>query len=341
MSDSSKKPRGRLKRLAQNLALSCVSFFIFLVLCEVALRIAGFGNLEIYQADPLLFWRLKPNQDCYTKVDRKPVHINAKGIRGPEFETQKSANTIRILSLGDSTTFGWGLSDEETYSRRLEALINEKMKGKTRVEVLNGGVNAWSFPQMKNFLFSEAVGWKPDVVILANANAWTQFREDVSPEFRKAFATRVRLKNFLRRFALYHFVIEVQLQGFYNKYRTKFIPVDANAKTGAGDPQADFMKLNAQVFREICDDSKTNGYKALMLCIPPDTAEYREGFAKIVAAKKSAAEASGQWFLDVEPLLNAVKEPVYLEADPIHLNPRGNDIVGRALADFLADRLLQ
>lgn len=340
MSDSSKKP-GRLKRLAQNLALSCVSFFIFLVLCEVALRIAGFGNLEIYQPDPLLFWRLKPNQDCFTKVDRKPVHINSKGIRGPEFEPQKPANTIRILSLGDSTTFGWGLSDEETYSRLLEKFLGEKTKGKPRVEVLNAGVNAWSFPQMKNFLFSEAAAWKPDVVVLANANAWTQFREDVSPEFRKAFATRVRLKNFLRRFALYHFVIEVQLQGFYNKYRTKFIPVDANAKTGAGDPQADFMKLNAQVFRDVCDGAKTNGYKAVMLCIPPDTAEYREGFAKIVDAKKAAAEATGQWFLNVQPELDAAKEPVYLEADPIHLNVRGNDIVGRALADFLAERLLK
>ena len=83
---------------------------------ELLLRLNGYGNLEIYEPDPALYWKLKPNQDCYTKIDHKPVHINSHGTRGPEFETRKPANTTRILSLGDSRTFGWGLAQAETYS---------------------------------------------------------------------------------------------------------------------------------------------------------------------------------------------------------------------------------
>lgn len=116
-------PKQRGKRLLQNLALSGGVFLLCFVVCELALRFAGYGNLEIYEPHPKLYWRLKPNQDCFTKVDRKPVHINAHGTRGPEFQIEKPPGTFRILSLGDSRTFGWGVADEDTYSRRLEQLL--------------------------------------------------------------------------------------------------------------------------------------------------------------------------------------------------------------------------
>src|SRR5688572_3554956 len=87
----------RWKRWLQNLALFCGAFLFCAVTLEIALRFLGYGNLEIYDTDPKLYWRLKPNQDCYTKVDRRPVHINSHGTRGPEFQPEKPAGTMRIL----------------------------------------------------------------------------------------------------------------------------------------------------------------------------------------------------------------------------------------------------
>ncbi|MCK7478321.1 MAG: hypothetical protein M0C28_13665 [Candidatus Moduliflexus flocculans] len=144
---------------------------------EIALRLAGYGNLEMYQPDPKLYWRLKPNQNCFTKIDRKPVHINAHGTRGPGFSAAKPPDTLRILSLGDSRTFGWGLSEAETYSAVLGRLLRERLGTAKRVEVINAGVNAWSFQQMHAFYRDQAQAWTPDVVILADANLWTQFSE--------------------------------------------------------------------------------------------------------------------------------------------------------------------
>src|SRR5262249_32694059 len=83
---------------------------------ELTLRLLEYGKLEIYHPDPALYWKLKPNQNSYTKSDHKPVHINSHGTRGADFQDDKPANTLRILSLGDSRTFGWGLSEPETYS---------------------------------------------------------------------------------------------------------------------------------------------------------------------------------------------------------------------------------
>ncbi len=65
------------------------------------------------------------------------MHINAHGTRGPDFVVPKPANTIRILSLGDSRTFGWGLGDQETYSSLLQDGLQRDLGNSRKVEVIN------------------------------------------------------------------------------------------------------------------------------------------------------------------------------------------------------------
>ena len=73
-SNSFKRP-GRWKNALTNLGLLTFTLLLCLAGTEGALRLAGYGNLEIYEPHPLVYWRLKPNQDCYTKIDHKPVHV--------------------------------------------------------------------------------------------------------------------------------------------------------------------------------------------------------------------------------------------------------------------------
>lgn len=149
----------RWKRLAQNLGLSLAVFLLCAAAFEALLRLRGYGNVEIYEPDPALYWRLKPNQNCYTKIDHKPVRINSRGTRGAEFQVPKPPGTLRILSLGDSRTFGWGLTEAETYSQRLQQLLQQQPGGSNRVEVINAGVNAWSYSQMRVFLRETGLRW--------------------------------------------------------------------------------------------------------------------------------------------------------------------------------------
>src|ERR1051325_5198969 len=209
----------RLKALSINLAVAATSLLVCVLLLEVVLRFCGFGNLEIYAADPHVYWRLKANQDCFTKVDHQPVHINAKSTRGPDFEIPKPPGVMRILSIGDSTTFGWGLSDEQTYSRLLEKKLNEFVQASAsassaysgsskgskpqRLEVINAGCNAWGYPQLKSFFTHYGIAMQPDYVLIGGANLWTDFTEEGSPEFKRAMARRGFLKNTLRRPPLY------------------------------------------------------------------------------------------------------------------------------------------
>jgi lysophospholipase L1-like esterase len=328
----------RWKRWLQNLALFCGTFLVCAVLLELALRILGYGNLEIYDPDRKLYWRLKPNQHCYTKIDRRPVHINSHGTRGPEFQTEKPANTLRILSLGDSRTFGWGLSDEETYSRRLEQLLQQRAGAGKTFEIINAGVNAWSYPQMQVYFRDEGLRFRPDFVILAEANLWTQFSEQNSPEFVDQFLGRVRLKNFLRRLALYHFFIEVQLQDFYQRHRTKFIPVDPKQDVLFKEQQQeDPDKVFREAIRSLSLTAKTNAVTPILLYLPTADDLRTTNQSRVLQVKREVASQLGVPLVDLTPDLMPQGKTLYLDADPVHLNAQGNRIVAERLFESMTN----
>jgi lysophospholipase L1-like esterase len=67
------------------------------------------------------------------------VTTNAHRLRARrEYSEWPSDDTLRIVALGDSFTFGWGADDEETYPARLEAWLGTHTR--QRVDVVNAGV---------------------------------------------------------------------------------------------------------------------------------------------------------------------------------------------------------
>jgi lysophospholipase L1-like esterase len=333
-------PRPRLKRVMQKIALSAATVLFCVFLLEVVLHVAGYGNVEIYEPDPVLYWRLKPNQRCYTKVDHKPVRVNAQGTRGPEFDPLKPTNTLRILSLGDSKTFGWGLTESETYSGRLQQLLQERPGLRRKIEVINAGVNAWSYPQMLAYFRHRALAYNPDLVLIGDANLWTQFSEKNDPEFVKKFLWRVRLKNLLRRSAIYHCLIEVQLKAFYERHRTKFIPVDPKQDTlfkeqQQSDPDAVFRNA----IEELCRLALGRGVKPILIYLPALTDLDTGTPTSVLKLKQDISQRLGIPLLDLTPDLKRQAKSFYLEADPVHLNAAGNEIVAQRLFQLVNSQL--
>lgn len=66
---------------------------------------------------------------------------NDLGFREREFVTPKPPDVYRIMVLGDSITWGAGLSEEERYSNQLEALLSAKYPDR-EIEVLNFSTEA-------------------------------------------------------------------------------------------------------------------------------------------------------------------------------------------------------
>lgn len=306
------------------------------VLLEVVLRIAGYGNLEIYEPDRALYWRLKPNQQCYTKIGRKPVRINSQGTRGPEFTVARQPGTIRILSLGDSRTFGWGVEETDTFSSLLQQTLLQSQTFTSKVEVINAGVNAWSYPQLEVFYKLRARDWKPDIVVVGEANLWTQFSEKNSPEFVSKFMSRVRLKNLLRRFATYHYIVEVKLKDFYERHRTRFIPVDPKQDNLFKEQQ---QKDPNEAFRraidELCASVLRDGGRPVLLFLPTQDQLTATNRPDVLELKSQIAQERGLRLVDITADAKPRANELYLEGDPVHFNEAGHELIARQLADAI------
>lgn len=165
----------------KTLLFSFSSIILFLLLGELFFRLldlqiypdrAFLLNPELsypkyYKKDSELFWRIRPNQTIKGKFFVDGVYkINSKGYRDKEFSENKNPNMKRIICMGNSCTFGWKVDSEQTYAKRLEALMNQNLP-KPEFEVINAGMTGYSTYQGLRFLKREILRFHPDIIILS------------------------------------------------------------------------------------------------------------------------------------------------------------------------------
>lgn len=92
-------------------------------------------------------------------------HINAHGLRGPDFSDRKPTGTFRILGVGDSFTFGAGVREEDTFLQRLQQAL-ATADGTRRYEVINCGVASYNTSDEALYLEKRWMAFDPDLVLL-------------------------------------------------------------------------------------------------------------------------------------------------------------------------------
>ena len=147
-----------------------------LVLGECSARVVGTeecaaiepraGDWETMEGHPELLWRLEP--DTLFESPAGTTRINSVGLREElEPSEPRREGEKRIIVTGDSSIYGWGVRDDETYAVYLERELRSRLPGR-RVEVINLGVPGYSTEQTVRLL--EQVGWSyaPDLVVVSN-----------------------------------------------------------------------------------------------------------------------------------------------------------------------------
>jgi len=127
------------------------------------------------------------------------VRLNSKGVRGPEVPP-KAPGEFRVVLIGDSYTFGWGVNEADTIGAQLEAMLSARADGRS-VRVINGGVGGTGPWQAEIYLREIYFGFEPDAVILqtfaANDIQDTLMRDGVYlPAYAEPWA---ELENLLRQ----------------------------------------------------------------------------------------------------------------------------------------------
>ncbi len=167
-----------LRFVALNAILLLGTVLVFSLALEIALRMIFARSLDFSMemwkyavelkqpvANPELSFVHRPNRSAF--LMGVPVAINSHGLRDHEYAEAKPARTYRIVMLGDSTCFGWGVPLNETVAEILERKLNaSSLPPYQRFEVLNAGVGNYDTVQEVAHYENYDRAFHPDLVIL-------------------------------------------------------------------------------------------------------------------------------------------------------------------------------
>ena len=119
----------------------------------------------MFRANDALFMDMKPGFTGYLKEEefRTDVSINSLGYRQGEFDLERGAEQ-RVLVVGDSFTFGFGVEERDGYVQVMERTLNEQAS--PPVETINAGVPAWWTDAYYVYLKTRGLALNPNVVVL-------------------------------------------------------------------------------------------------------------------------------------------------------------------------------
>jgi hypothetical protein len=134
---------------------------------EGALALAGIGEQEYLQPDPLLGYTGMANRDLTWRQEGfGRIHFNSFGMPDIDHPLAKPPGTVRIAVLGDSFVEALQVNRENNFCGVLERNLNDAKLGK-KFEVLNFGASAYNLGQMYLRQKQQASQFQPDIVIVA------------------------------------------------------------------------------------------------------------------------------------------------------------------------------
>lgn len=133
---------------------------------ELVTRLVFGRHLE-YKVCEGTRWELRPRQRGFVLAGRPAATINGAGFRGAE--PSPASGRRRIVLVGDSFAFGYGVADDETLAHFIEGELRSAHGAE--VEVLNLGVPGYGVHQMDALVRKTLDRYRPDVVILQMVKA--------------------------------------------------------------------------------------------------------------------------------------------------------------------------
>jgi lysophospholipase L1-like esterase len=167
--------------IATRLSLPHVSSLdLFVVTSQQKAQVADASHSGIFEGDPLLLWRLKPNLD-HVVWDFTVLSTNAQHLRSEQSSRQihaKQPGALRIVCLGDSVTFGFRVPvvwpDKPTeYDREwlpYSMLLEKQLRAanpQRDIEVVTMAVPGYTSHQGLAWLRRDIATYEPDLLIVS------------------------------------------------------------------------------------------------------------------------------------------------------------------------------
>ncbi|MFH0958460.1 MAG: GDSL-type esterase/lipase family protein [Pseudomonadota bacterium] len=341
----------KIGQILINFALVLASTAIVIIFFELGLRALGYSPsyfspwaANLWKNDPYLGWINAEGQQGFFEHPqfRVSVNINSKSLRDIEHSPEKSKQTKRVLILGDSFVWGFGVEAEQRFSNIIQKEVSSTTN---KVEVINAGVSGWSTDQELLWLEKYGLSYNPDLVILLF------YQNDLEDNLR------LMVNNFYRK---PRFVLkddgELILTGTpcphasrflltlkYLRNHSSIVALLGNLTYRSGLNIGNLIFGNANVTRETDKEIRLSLTLLLRMNnilsqkgIPFVLVTYCEG-DRSCAALSSLAKENDIILLNVDKLEGYSRDVMTIKGDG-HWNAVGHSFVGKALAEFLQNQ---
>ncbi len=317
----------------KRLAFSLIPLVVLIGGAEAGLRAAGWPKVESKGfAHNKVYWVTDPDLEASTFPHKETggsftVSTDHNGLRVPRHAEDKAEGMHRVMTLGCSTTFGWGVDDAESYPARLESRL--KAGGHDDWEVINGGQPGYTSFQGLWLWDRTLKRYAPDIVLIgyvvqdARKAAYTD----------KSQAILQGESGFLKENVLYQ-------SKLYLGLRVLIGSVQVRAKErGEGDeggayrvPPEDFVDN----IRTLVGKVRDIGAEPVLFGYPLEREGYTRQHRLILSA---AAEDLGVRHFDPQPKMEEAsrRQTLYFEKDRGHANAKGNNLIAKWVYDWLQD----
>ena len=353
----------------KKIIFSCVALFVFCVTIESAARlldlspargrfrqisdIVKFLSAEdsslLLQPDPDTFWKLRPGVtiDEPKSILFQGIISNSLGYRNQDFALKRPASTLRIVCFGDSSTFGIGTPQHETWPSQLQAAIQQSLDHPgfpdTAVEVINAGVPGYTSHQILQKMRREHQELAPDAVFVtcANNDFWRWDDRTDTQQAARFCGTTVR--QFLLNSRAIQFADSMLLrlrESRHQRDRNWAERASYNYFTPEADwtprvPLADFKK-NLNAMADLCSENEI----PMIPVIWPDQPQAGGHWSVRIAYHDVMLETARERGLPVADVTTAFQQrpwsvQCYIPNDIVHVNAAGNQIAAAVTRNAL------
>lgn len=131
------------------------------------------------------------------------VRISQQRMRNRPVAVPKPRDVYRVVVLGDSVPFGWGVGESDPFPRRLEVLLQQEppRRDGRQYEVVNAGSPGWDLTDEFFWLREEGMALEPDLLLHCIINNDVEAHPKAPPLFLTEGLRKVRTLRLLERLA--------------------------------------------------------------------------------------------------------------------------------------------
>ncbi len=324
---------------------------------------AGWGERPALEVDSTRVYGLIPNRVTHLRYNNYDyvVRTNAFGLASPAISVQRpTADAFRVLLVGDAFTMPEGVSYDQSYAARLQAVLSRCMAPRV-VQVINAGVTGYG-PNEQGPQFHElAPLFRPDVTLYQFfINKWSDILVDADARRLNIGLTRHRPgSQILAHMALLSDAMRARVSGGLTPYRAGRLNVQYYER---GESPMYAPTTQAQMARflgHMHDDASRAGSRLLVDFVPGALTVSRRGdlpylprawdlqhdsahydFGRPLATLLPIADSLGIPVLDLTDSLRAFHpQPVYFPTS-WHWNAGGHQAATGAILGALRARNL-